>query len=95
MRDHRPTSTEDVIAESQFKAPAAQGRGRWDSPGCGAAPGAMARAGFGAAQTFPLSAKDLQPRFQGRALGEALRRAEALWIASDFTLDAGGLLAAL
>lgn len=58
-------------------------------------PDAMARARFGAAQTFPLSAKDLQPRFQGRALGEALRRAEALWIASDFTLDAGGLLAAL
>ncbi|MGI3164227.1 CCA tRNA nucleotidyltransferase [Pseudooceanicola sp. 200-1SW] len=58
-------------------------------------PEAMARAAFGAAQTFPLTARDLQPRFQGAELGAALRRAEAAWIASDFTLGAGALLAAL
>jgi len=38
----------------------------------------------GAAATLPVKAADLP--LSGKALGEALRRAEAAWIASDFTL---------
>ena len=42
---------------------------------------------------FPLRAADLMPGLSGPALGAALARAEAAWIASDFTLDRGALLA--
>ncbi|MEM9575596.1 MAG: CCA tRNA nucleotidyltransferase [Pseudomonadota bacterium] len=37
--------------------------------------------------TFPVTAKDLMPAFEGRALGAELARLEALWIGSDFTLS--------
>jgi poly(A) polymerase len=39
---------------------------------------------------FPLTAKDFMERGvkQGPALGAALARAEADWIAADFTMDA-------
>ena len=46
----------------------------------------IAAADRGASQRFPLEAADLMPALQGPALGEALRAAEARWIASDFTL---------
>lgn len=55
-------------------------------------PGDFDRAKHGAAQEFPITAKDLQPRFQGPALGEALRRAEAIWIAEGFSLGREALL---
>ena len=44
---------------------------------------------------FPLSAADLIPAFQGRALGEKLRELEQRWITSGFTLTADDLLAGL
>ncbi|WP_273690895.1 CCA tRNA nucleotidyltransferase [Ketogulonicigenium vulgare] len=43
-----------------------------------------ARAGWAAAQKFPLKSSDLP--LSGPALGQALRAAEARWIASDFSL---------
>ena len=46
--------------------------------------GALARA---ASARLPLRAVDLMPALRGPALGEALRRAEAAWIASGFALD--------
>ena len=45
---------------------------------------ALARA---ADAEFPLRAADLIPECQGPALGAALRRAEAAWIASGFELS--------
>lgn len=39
----------------------------------------------GARQTFPVTAKDLMPAYQGAALGTKLKTLEADWIASDFT----------
>ncbi|MBE0413116.1 CCA tRNA nucleotidyltransferase [Yoonia sp.] len=47
---------------------------------------------FGASQTFPLTAADLMPSLSGPALGEALKQAEARWIASDFTLGKDDLI---
>ncbi|MCW1955895.1 CCA tRNA nucleotidyltransferase [uncultured Lentibacter sp.] len=44
-----------------------------------------------AGQRFPLVAKDL-PHLSGQALGDALRRAEAAWLASGFTLSRTELL---
>jgi len=44
----------------------------------------------GASARFPLRAADL-PELSGAALGAALKRAEANWIASDFTADAASL----
>ena len=41
---------------------------------------------FAASQTFPLQAVDLMPDLQGPALGQAMKKAEAAWIASGFTL---------
>ncbi|MEV8467968.1 CCA tRNA nucleotidyltransferase [Fluviibacterium sp. DFM31] len=46
----------------------------------------------GAAARFPISAADLMPRLQGKALGEALAALEARWIASGFSLDKSALL---
>ncbi len=47
----------------------------------------------GAAMEFPLSASDLMPDLNGRALGEGLHRAKRAWIDSDFTLPRDQLLA--
>lgn len=47
----------------------------------------------GARARFPVNAHDLMPAFQGPALGAELARLQALWIASDFTLDRAALLA--
>ncbi|PTV93746.1 poly(A) polymerase [Rhodobacter aestuarii] len=50
------------------------------------------RVEFGAAQRFPITAKDLVPAFTGPALGAKLRDLEARWIASGFTLNREALL---
>ncbi len=47
--------------------------------------------GLGA--VFPVKPRDLMPDLQGPALGEALRRLEARWIASGFALSRAELLA--
>jgi len=47
----------------------------------------------GAGAKFPISARDLQTRFQGPALGTKLRELETAWIASGFTLSRADLLA--
>ena len=47
----------------------------------------------GSIQVFPLSAADLMPEFEGRALGEALERLTADWIASGFNLTKDDLIA--
>jgi poly(A) polymerase len=41
---------------------------------------------------FPLKAADLMPAYQGAELGDALRRAETLWIDSGFALDKAALM---
>ena len=41
---------------------------------------------------FPVSAKDLMPKFKGPELGRELARLEQLWIASGFTLSRSELL---
>lgn len=46
----------------------------------------------GARRTFPLKAADLADRHSGPDLGQALKQAEARWIASGFTLDRDALL---
>ena len=46
----------------------------------------------GSAEVFPVSAKDLSDRFEGKALGDALREREARWIASGFALTRDALL---
>ncbi len=56
-------------------------------------PEALEAAQRGAAKTLPVAAKDLMPTLQGPELGAALRRLEAAWIASDFTLTRAELLA--
>lgn len=47
---------------------------------------------FATGQTFPLKAADLMPKLSGRALGKAMKEAEARWIASGFTLTKAELL---
>jgi poly(A) polymerase len=47
----------------------------------------------GANATFPLRAADL-PGLVGAELGQALKRAEAIWIAADFRTDRAALIAA-
>lgn len=47
----------------------------------------------GAAQIFPIAAKDLMPEYQGAALGERLRHLKQHWVASGFALDKDALLA--
>jgi len=56
-------------------------------------PADIAIAESAAVQVFPVAAADLMPRFQGRALGDALKDAEARWIASGFTLTKEQLIA--
>lgn len=55
-------------------------------------PKAVDSAHFGAKQSFPVKAADLMPALQGPALGDALRKAERRWIASNFTLTRADLL---
>lgn len=52
----------------------------------------LAQAEHGAAQSLPIKAADLADRYQGAALGVALGKAEAAFIASDFTLRKKDLL---
>ena len=56
-------------------------------------PGSFAAVERGAAATFPVKATDLMDRFQGKALGDALRRLELRWIDADFSLSRSELLA--
>jgi poly(A) polymerase len=56
-------------------------------------PDAQAAIATGAAATFPIKPADLMPDLQGPALGAVLKNLEARWIASDFTLTRGQLLA--
>jgi len=51
------------------------------------------RVDFGAAQKFPVSAKDLMPALQGAALGTRLAELESRWIKSGFSLSRDELLA--
>lgn len=53
------------------------------------APGQIAK---GAAATFPVKPRDLMPARSGPALGAALKRLEARWIASGFALTRDELL---
>ena len=46
----------------------------------------------GAAATFPVTAHDLMPAFQGPALGQKLAALEADWIASGFAKKKADLL---
>ena len=56
-------------------------------------PGSFAAVERGAAATFPVKATDLMDRFQGKALGDALRQLERHWIDADFNLSRHQLLA--
>lgn len=51
-----------------------------------------ARITDGAAQPLPISAADLAPMLQGRALGVGLRAAEILWIESGFSMPGPALI---
>jgi len=55
-------------------------------------PGAFAAVDRGAGAEFPVKSADLMDRFQGRALGDELRRLQSLWIASDFCATRDQLL---
>lgn len=52
----------------------------------------VAAAQAGAGQAFPVKAADLMPEYQGAALGARLKKLEAQWIASGFTLGKDQLL---
>ena len=56
------------------------------------APEVLTQIAFAARQTFPISAADLMPKLQGAALGKALLKAKADWIASGFQLTKADLL---
>ena len=56
------------------------------------APEIMQTVAHAAKQQFPLKAADLMPALSGAALGDALKAAEARWIASGFTLTKDDLL---
>ncbi len=56
-------------------------------------PGWQAEVARGAAQRFPVAARDLMPDYTGPALGARLRELEWRWVASDFALDRAALLA--
>lgn len=58
-------------------------------------PDAAAEAARGGAAPCPVTAADLIATHGGPDLGAALKRAEALWIASDFRASRAALLAAL
>ncbi|MGR3514743.1 MAG: CCA tRNA nucleotidyltransferase [Paracoccaceae bacterium] len=46
----------------------------------------------GAAAEFPVKAADLMDQYAGKELGDALKRLEARWVSSDFTLSRTALL---
>ena len=46
----------------------------------------------GASARFPIAAQDLMPELTGPAIGEAMQRLEADWIASGFMLDKAALV---
>lgn len=46
-----------------------------------------------ATRVFPVTASDLMPRLQGRALGDELARLKTAWIASEFGMSKADLLA--
>ena len=52
----------------------------------------QAQAQLGSRAQFPVSATDLMPSHQGKALGDKLRALETRWIASNFTLTKADLL---
>lgn len=54
--------------------------------------GALGMVERGAAMTFPVTAQDLMPELQGKALGDALSSLEKRWIESGFTLSREELL---
>lgn len=56
------------------------------------APDWQAEIAKGAAATFPVSADDLMPAFQGAALGVRLKQLEMRWVASGFALSRAELL---
>ena len=56
------------------------------------APEARAAVRAGAAATFPLEAADLAPPLEGRALGEGLARARALWLAREGAVTGAALV---
>ncbi len=60
----------------------------------GTPPGEAAEADAkrGAAAQFPITSADLRPGLEGAALGQALKKLETRWIASDFTLTRAALL---
>lgn len=58
-------------------------------------PSEIERTRFGAAQVFPVRAKDLMDQLQGAALGAALKKLETEWISSGFTLTKDQLIASL
>ncbi|MFW8633875.1 CCA tRNA nucleotidyltransferase [Cribrihabitans pelagius] len=58
-------------------------------------PGLETEIARGAAAKFPLTARDLMPALKGPALGKALKKLEAEWIASGFTLGRDELLDSL
>jgi len=81
-----------AAAAYRFGAEAARDAALIRAAARGAAPPARLEAAIarGLAATPPLRAADL-PGLKGAALGAALRRAEAAWIASDFALGAAEL----
>ncbi len=83
-----------AVAAYRFGAEAALDAALIRAASLGAAPppDLAAEIARGAAATPPLRAADL-PDLTGPALGAALARAEAAWLASDFTLDRAALRA--
>ena len=55
-------------------------------------PEAEAAVKHAAAQKLPVNAADLMPLFSGPELGQALKAAEARWIASGFTMTKAELI---
>ncbi|WP_068116120.1 CCA tRNA nucleotidyltransferase [Tropicimonas marinistellae] len=56
-------------------------------------PAALEDVARGARAVFPISARDLMPRFAGRHLGEEMKARERRWIDSGFSLSREDLLA--
>ncbi|WP_296417828.1 CCA tRNA nucleotidyltransferase [Pseudooctadecabacter sp.] len=55
-------------------------------------PKAQQDAAMGAEATFPVTAQDLMPAYEGKALGDRLKTLEADWIASRFAMSRSDLL---
>jgi len=86
-------------AETGYRLGIADGTGvlalRAAMAGRALAPAALASLRDGAARVFPLRAADLPPGLAGPAIGAALARLEAQWIAEDFVPGRAALLARL